>query len=142
MEDAKGGRNRVVVHFKDGKLRKGYTHDFTPASETFHLIDEAGNIFQIKCGELKAIFFVKSLIGKRTYVEKKKFSEVDCSGLRGLKIKVKFSDGEIMRGTTLAYNSDRKGFYMSPLDPESNNERVYVIADATVEVKVGAPAEQ
>jgi hypothetical protein len=142
LEESKTGRNRIVVRYKDGKLRKGYTHDFTPVSQIFHLIDEAGNIHDIDCKDLKAVFFVRSLVGNRDYNEKKRFEEVDCTGLRGLKIKVTFMDGEVLRGMTLSYNKERKGFYIVPIDPETNNERIFVIADATKDVKVGPGAEK
>ena len=36
-------RNRVVVRFNDGRLLKGYTHDFLPEKDLFHLIEEASS---------------------------------------------------------------------------------------------------
>lgn len=62
--------------------------------------------------------------------------------LRGMKIKVKFADGELIRGTTTGYNKKRKGFFLFPVDPQSNNERIYVVADAVHDVKVGSAAEE
>jgi len=135
-------RNRIVAHFKGGKLLKGYTHDFTPAGETFHLTDEGGNVHQVKCSDLKALFFVKTFEGRKEYVEKKRFDQVDPGSIRGLKIKVKFIDGEVIRGTSLGYSKDRKGFYIVPIDPDCNNERIYVIADSVLSVEVGSDAEK
>jgi hypothetical protein len=66
---------------------------------------------------------------------------VDCSALRGLKIKLEFSDGEVIRGFSLGFSKERKGFYITPIDPQSNNERIYVIADALRDVKIGSAAE-
>ncbi|MGD8978849.1 MAG: hypothetical protein PVI51_00380 [candidate division WOR-3 bacterium] len=139
-------RNRIVVHFKDGRLLKGFTHDFTPVKETFHLTSELehdkGKIYEVFCPNLKAIFFVKTLDGNVNYKEKKLFSEVDASNLRGIKIKIEFNDGEVMCGISLGYSKKRKGFFIVPVDPQSNNERVYVIASAVKEVKLGSAAEQ
>jgi hypothetical protein len=136
----------VVVHFKDGRLLKGFTHDFTPMKDSFHLTSEQnkdrGSEYEIDCADLKAIFFVKTLEGNKDYVEKKKFDEVDTSGIKGLKIKVVFADGEIIRGISLGYSKSSKGFFVIPVDPESNNERIYVISDALKEVKVGEAAEK
>ncbi|UCG30392.1 MAG: hypothetical protein JSV53_00525 [candidate division WOR-3 bacterium] len=138
-------RNRIVLHFKDNRLLKGYTHDFTPLREKFHLISEGevdrGNVYEINCSDLKAVFFVKSLEGNRDYIEKKDFSDVDAVGLRGLKVKVEFPDGEVIRGTSFGYSRGRKGFFVIPVDPGSNNERIYVVANRVRDVRVGAEAE-
>jgi hypothetical protein len=85
---------------------------------------------------------VKTLDGNVNYKEKKLFSEVDASNLRGIKIKIEFNDGEVMCGISLGYSKKRKGFFIIPVDPQSNNERVYVIASAVKEVKLGSAAEQ
>lgn len=139
-------RNRIVVHFKDGRLYKGFTHDFTPVKDTFHLTSELehdkGKIYEVFCPNLKAVFFVKTLQGNPEYKEKKRFDEVDISNLRGIKIKIEFNDGEVMCGISLGYSKKRKGFFIVPVDPKSNNERVYVIASAVKDVKLGSAAEQ
>lgn len=141
-----GERNRVVVHFKDGRVLKGYTHNFTPLKETIHLTSEQDkdteNISEISTADLKAIFFVKTFEGNKDYVEKKRFDEVDNPDLRGMKVKAEFSDGEIIRGTSLGYSRERKGFFIVPVDPQCNNERIYVLADALEDVKLGSAAEK
>lgn len=146
MDGVTTERNRIVVHFKDGRLLKGYTHDFTPVKESFHITSEMesdqGKIFEVFCPQLKAIFFVKTLNGNADYKEKKRFEEVDMSGLRGIKIKIEFNDGEVLRGISLGYSKNRKGFFVIPVDPKSNNERVYVVANAVRDVKLGSAAEK
>jgi hypothetical protein len=141
-----GERNRVVVHFKDGRVLKGYTHNFTPLKETIHLTSEQDkdteNIYEISTAELKAIFFVKTFEGDKDYVEKKRFDKVDNPHLRGMKVKAEFSDGEIIRGTNLGYSRERKGFFIVPVDPQCNNERIYVLADALEDVTLGSDAEK
>jgi hypothetical protein len=138
-------RNKVVVRYKNGKILKGYTHDFSPAARDFHLISETpgdkGKTYGVETAELKAVFFVKTLNGNKAYHERKQFRDTDSTRLRGLKIKVKFTDGEVMRGTTLGYNKAKKGFFIIPVDPEENNDRVYVVADAVREVVTGSAAE-
>lgn len=139
-------RNRIVLHFDDNKVLKGYTHDFTPLRETFHLISEhdsdKGRIHEIHCSDLKAVFFVKTLDGNKDHVEKNDFHGVDDVELRGLKVKVEFADGEVIRGTSFGYSRNRKGFFVVPVDPRSNNERIYVIADNLRTVRVGAAADK
>lgn len=144
--DQIGARNRIVVHYKDGTLLKGYTHDFNPVRETFHLTKDAdageGTVSEVKVTDLIAVFFVKTLEGDRYYTEKKRFDEIDSSKLKGLKIKVTFNDGEIIRGVTLGYNRNKKGFFVVPIDPQSNNERIYVVTDAVSAVGLGDDAEK
>lgn len=139
-------RNRVVAHFKDGRLLKGHTHDFTPVKDMFHLVSEldadSGHTYEVKTADLKALFFVKILDGRKEYAEKKSFEDVDSSNLRGLSIMVEFYDGEILRGKSLGYNKKKKGFFIVPVDPVSNNERIFVVAEAVREVKLGSAAEE
>ncbi|OQX54896.1 MAG: hypothetical protein B5M53_05240 [Candidatus Cloacimonas sp. 4484_209] len=132
-------RNKIVVHFKDGRLLKGYTLDFTPIKKIFHLTSEmeedAGKTYEISTTELKAIFFVKTLKGNKDYYEKKSFDEIDKTKLRGIKLEVEFFDGEIISGTSFVYKSDKEGFFMVPLDEKSNNSRIYIIKDAACSIK-------
>jgi hypothetical protein len=125
-------------------MLKGYTHDFTPLKEIFHVISEEGKgeerISEVKTADLKAIFFVKSLEGNKAYAEKKQFDEVGNPPLGGLKIKVRFADGEVISGTSHGYGAERKGFFITPVDPRSNNERVFAFTHAIKEVKVGSAA--
>jgi choline kinase len=138
-------RNKVVAHYNDGRLLKGYTHDFTPARNIFHLTSQEesdfGTIHEIKLSDLKAVFFVKTWRGSLKYKEKKRFEETDTSHLRGMKIKVIFKDGETIRGVSLGYSKMKRGFFVIPLDPLSNNERVYILNAAVREVKIAAAAE-
>jgi len=138
-------RNRVVVRFNDGRLLKGYTHDFMAEKDYFHLIEETpsgiGTSHEIKVPDLKAVFFVKTFAGNKDYNEKKNFKEVNAAALHGIKIKVAFKDGEVLCGLSLGYNKTKKGFFIVPIDPLSNNDRIYVIAASTVEVIVGPAAE-
>ncbi len=136
-------RNQVVVRFRDGTLQKGYTHDFTPLRDTFHLTleDGSGEVLDINISQLKATFFVKSFDGDRNYVEKKFFEQVDQSRFRGLKIRVVFEDGEIIRGISLGYTERKKGFFLIPVDPDCNNDRIYIISEACKDIKVGEIAQ-
>ena len=126
--------NRVVAHFQDGRLLKGFTYDFLPGREVFHLADTAPGARPVKVpvAELKAIFFVKTFDGdpQRPKVNDPAAAEA----APGRRIRIVFKDGEVLVGTTQGYNPSRPGFFVVPADPESNNERCYVVAAATREV--------
>ena len=139
-------RVRVVVRYSDGRLLKGYTHDFLPEKDFFHLIEETpsgtGTSHEIKVPDLKAVFFVKTFGGNKDYNEKKSFKEINAAALHGIKIKITFKDGEVLCGLSLGYNRTKKGFFIVPIDPLSNNDRIYVVAGSTADVTVGAGAER
>jgi len=82
--------------------------------------------------DLKALFFVKSLVGDPEHVEKNEFDSAPSPGER--RICAAFRDGEILKGTTADYSPGLPGFFLVPADPESNIERCYVVASATKEV--------
>ncbi len=138
-------RSRLVVHLNDGTLLKGYSSDFEPGVDSFRLVSEMekdkGQTHEVKCADLKAIFYVKTFEGKKEYVEKKKFDNIDSYGLLGIKIKVEFPDGEVIRGMSFDYGEDFKGFFIMPVDPKGNNQKIYVITDNVTDIKIGDDAD-
>jgi hypothetical protein len=124
--------NRIVARFADGRMLKGTTQDFAPAKEVFHLIGSEGGArpVQIAVADLKAVFFVKSWVGNPAYNELKEFG----GPVAGRKVQVTFKDGEALVGSTQGYQPDRHGFFMVPADPQSNNDRVYVVLAAVAQV--------
>lgn len=133
--------NRIVVRYKGGTVVKGVTHDFIPEKPKFHLVHQDGRIEEIDAELLKAIFFVKTYEGDKTYQEKRGFTGVDPKNIRGIKVKITFLDNEVIYGSTMGYNKQRKGFFVLPADPASNNFRIYVVASAIKEIKLGSLAE-
>jgi len=125
--------NRIVVRFVDGRMVKGTTQDFAPGKEAFHAIPSDGGSRPIKVliADLKAVFFVKDLIGNPGYHETKNFT----GPVAGRKLEVTFADGEVLVGTTQAYQPNRPGFFLVPADARSNNDRVYVVSKAVKDVK-------
>ncbi len=130
-------KNKVVVHFLDGTIMKGYTYDFNTNKEIFHLIqvEDEKRPVEVSTAFMKAVFFVKTFEGNENHRSPEEFSEESVKGFAGLKIKITFSDGEVMYGATHGYTPNRKGFFMFPADKESNNERAFVIQKSTTEVK-------
>lgn len=122
---------QVVVHFADGRLLKGHATDFFPNRETFHLEEKrSGETSEIKVSELKGIFFVKTFAGNPSRHERK---DLERQGM-GKRIQVKFKDGEVQIGYTSGYSPDRPGFFLFPADPDSNNEKIFVVTAATQSV--------
>jgi hypothetical protein len=125
--------NKVVARYRDGKVIKGSTTDFLPTRDTFHVHPEGGGAAQVvKHGDLKAIFFVRDFAGNPAHRDKNEFDPE--KPVIGRKIRVVFTDGEVMVGTTQGYQPGRPGFFVVPADPNSNAERCYVLTAATKEV--------
>ena len=134
--------NQVVAHLLDGKVFKGTTEDFFPNRPNFHLrLVGSGAVKEVECRTLKAVFFVKDFEGNPRHRDIQSFVRESGGANQGRKIAALFKDGELICGYTLTYAPEREGFFVSPSDPGSNNLRVYVLAHATQEVKVGAEAE-
>ncbi|HEX5131453.1 MAG TPA: hypothetical protein VFX92_03080 [Candidatus Krumholzibacteria bacterium] len=128
--------NKVVARYVDGRMHKGFTNDFTPAKDEFHIaLDGAAASappIKVRRGELKALFFVKDFAGNPEHDEKKDLDAARAGS--GRKIRVVFKDGEELVGTTLGYQSGRPGFFLELVDKGSNIERCYVVTAATREV--------
>ena len=125
--------NRVVAHYRDGRLVKGSTADFLPARDVFHIALESGGApVPVQISDLKAVFFVRDLVGRPGQPKRNEFDPAKPA--IGRKIRVAFKDGEVMLGTTQGYQPGRPGFFVYPADPQSNIERCFVISDATQEV--------
>jgi hypothetical protein len=119
--------NKIVVHDKSGKILKGTTADFLPKRPVFHLAIggiHGEEIQKILVDNLKAIFFVKDYDGDKDYNETKDFGDFPASGK---KIRAKFKDGETITGYTHSINMDQPGLFLVPVDPKSNNERIFVV---------------
>ncbi|HAV43677.1 TPA: hypothetical protein DCX15_06690, partial [bacterium] len=133
--------NKVVVKYLDGRIAKGDTLDFAPIRNTFHLNvietnEEGGNlgVREVDISHLKAVFFVKDFAGRPEYKERDEFLPGDEK--RGKRITIEFRDGEKLRALTMTRADTTKGgFLVSPVDPESNNIRIFVVSTAVKEIK-------
>ena len=129
-------QNKIVAHYQDGSLMKGITNDFSPNKDIFHLFPQdappGSKTLEVRVPELKAVFFVKDYVGKPEYNDRKEFASI--KPVVGRKIKVVFTDGELMIGTTYGYQPNRPGFFVVPADLQSNIERCFVVTSATREV--------
>lgn len=128
-------QNKIVVRYQDGSLMKGTTNDFFPNKDTFHIIPAnalpGSKSLEVRVPALKAVFFVKNFDGNREYNDNKEFDS--NKPVVGRKIKVVFTDGELLIGTTHGYQPNRPGFFIVPADSQSNIERCFVVMSAVRE---------
>lgn len=120
---------KVVVRYVDGTILKGYTYDFFPNKPSFHFYpvggETSGGGAEISMQKLKCVFFVRDFDGNPAHDEQKEFAQDGTYS--GRRVEVRFSDGEVLTGSTMGYAPDRLGFFLSPADPLSNNIRIFVI---------------
>ncbi len=134
-----GERTKIVVHYMNGRVIKGYSYDFYPNKPHFHLLPPvagfslAAEAIEVRIKDLKAVFFVKDFVDDPSYNERKYFVEGERPP--GRKVGVKFRDGEILVGSTVGYDPQRPGFFLIPADPKSNNLRVFVVSTAVTRIR-------
>lgn len=134
--------NKVVARYLDGRVLKGVTRDFSANRVSFHIeVHGTGEIVELRCRHLKALFFVRSLDGDSARQDLRGFVEGPAETAQGRKIAVRFRDDEFVCGYTLSWSPDRDGFFLFPSDAGSNNQRIYVVTASTDEVKSGPQAE-
>jgi hypothetical protein len=127
---------KVVARYSNGKRVKGFSQDFFPNKDCFHIYPAAkpsGEAVEVLVKELKAIFFVKDFAGNYLYNERKKYLQEEKPS--GRKIEVTFKDGEVLVGSTLGYDPSRPGFFLFPVDPKCNNIRVFAVTAAVKTVR-------
>lgn len=126
-------QNLVVARYRDGRIVKGTTYDFGPQKKAFHMIplgEEGRKVSEVLFSDLKAVFFVKSLEGKQDHPLTKDVSEEKAEPGTQMKVKITFLDGETLVGTTQGYAPEREGFFIVPLEGDSNNLRIFVMSKA------------
>ena len=118
--------NGVVLRYRDGHLTRAVlTREFTPLDFAVEAEGEDGEKLQVNISDLKAVFFVKDP-GKRE-------AEMQIGAVvedlpPGAPARVEFFDGEIIHGIVQEYRMEDSGFFLYPTSPESNNEKVFVVA--------------
>lgn len=124
-------QNHVVIHTISGEIIKGLTNDFSPHKDFFHLKEQPSEeMLEIDILDLKAVYFVKTYEGNQNHDED---TEAERVGF-GKKIRVLFKDGEELLGYTQGFSPNRPGFFVFPVDAESNNDRIFVVNSATDEI--------
>jgi hypothetical protein len=130
--------NRAIARYVDGRVVKGTTCDFSPGKEVFHLRDvEAPHgtpLVTVRVKDLKLLAFVHDFAGDPRRRSRGPFRRLHHT--EGNLIRVTFTDGEVLVGTSATYQPGRPGFFVEPAAENANEERIYVPAWATEDVAV------
>lgn len=131
-------RNRVAARFLDGRVIKGFAQNFNINRDAFEIqpFDDsaAGAPITIQLSALKAIFFVKDLTSTSRTGRAVGLDELETFPSQR-RLVVRFRDGEVIAGATCGYSPDRLGFFLFPLNPTTNNARVFVLRHALESIR-------
>ena len=143
-------RHKVVVNLRDGTVVKGYLETAVP-TDLASLLENplrkfpahlrllgangSGNL-EIDVTKAKAIFFVKSFEGDKNKNPVRFYA--NGPAVHGIWVEIRFHDGETVEG--VVHNSIHHliedGFLLSPSDPDSNNEVIYVVKSSIQNYRV------
>ena len=126
--------SKIVVRYLDGRILKGTTQNFFPQKPTFQLLPPGRTaLVEIAVSQLKAVFFVRDFLGNKLYKERKKVAEGDKP--QGRLVEVTCKDGEVLVGSTMGYDPGRPGFFLHPIDPKTNNIKVFLTSGGVAKVR-------
>jgi len=137
---------KAVTRLINGKVLKGYIDEFSPDQNEVNIKEEmTADLRTVKIGDVKAVFFVRSFEGDQEHKERKSYG---IAKVKGQRVFVKFRDGEGLvgflegdvpweKGFFLSKRgSNRKGFFLLPVDEDTNNIKVFVVSSSVDAVTV------
>lgn len=133
-------KKKAVVKYQNGEIIKGWVEDFRPARDFFILFplieySEEERI-EIDFSSLKAVFFVKDFSGDKNYKKVRTFNLDFKITPSQRKLIVNFIDGEHLYGTSHSYGRYKIGFFVYPVDPKDNSERIFVTHSAIDSIRL------
>ena len=124
-------QEKIIAHFLNKKLLKGFSEDFSQDKYFFNITDkDTQDKLEIALLLLKAVFFVKDFEGNNAYKEKYDIDRINV----GQKVKIQFKDNETIIGYTPGFSPQGIGFFLYPPDPQSNNEKIFVVNANTAKI--------
>ena len=125
-------------------MTKGFSRDFDPARESFHLVRRDGEVAasqEIRLDDLKALFQVKTWgrkdkhLGQQLEGFPEKARPAKAPVPTAVKTVIEFYDGEKIFGYSLDYDPNRRGFFVVPADPGDNNRKIFVLTSSLVNIQ-------
>jgi hypothetical protein len=116
---------RVVIHFQTGRTLSGWGDNFLPTEEEILVKDQDDVIQRVALRDVKIICFVKAFAtdSRATHLPPAK---ILYQAVHGRKVRLQFKDGEKLEGVASLNERPLRGFFVTPLNPNSNNIAIYV----------------
>ena len=126
---------KVVVRRFDRETLTGFVNPFSYLQpEGLELLRQDGSLAVLPYGEIRSVAFVKDFDGEpepsRVFLNRPK--------LEGLWVRMVFRDGEVMDGIlpNNLLSWEAAGLTVTPPEPDSNNQKVFVPREALRSVQV------
>jgi type IV pilus assembly protein PilB len=119
--------NKVVARFLDGRILKGWCLSFHPEKPVLKIeaVDRTTS-YEIDWEDLKALFFVREFEGLKRGSEDAVLAQASPVSKLSQHVHLEFLDGEVIQGYAEGLKRERKGFFITPMDPQSNNLRIFI----------------
>jgi hypothetical protein len=123
----------MVIHFMDGRVLKGFGSIISPGEAVMEFKDLEEKIHWVDLKTIKGAFYVRSF--ESTH-HKSRPTLGGWTASHGQKVRVTFKDGEILEGLVndVTRLAQAGGFYVVPIDPSSNNYRMWLNREAILKV--------
>lgn len=116
---------RVVIHYLDGSTLRGYGDSFLPWEEEVLVKDQHEKMVHVRLADVKIICFVRHHDSDCSATHKAS-PPLQFQAVPGRRIQLRFKDGEQLVGVASLEAPPRSGFFLTPLNPNSNNRRVFI----------------
>lgn len=126
----------IVAHFIDGSVVKGVSLDVNALKPVCHLKPADGPTVEVLLAKVKALFFVKTMVGQKDYQEGKAAAAGDPRLVGAKRVRVVFADKEEIVGLMNRFPPNTPFFFLLPIDPGSNNIRILVNRAAVKQLAV------
>lgn len=129
----------IVVHYRDGRTLTGWGDNFFPTEGEIFVKDMLESVVKVSLAEVKVVCFVKQLNTDRRETHRPA-APLIFQPVPGNRVDIVFRDGERMEGIASLTRLPDHGFFVTPLNPNSNNLQVYVNPAAVLRLRIQTPA--
>jgi hypothetical protein len=120
------GWQAVVGKYRDGRLVRGFTNDFSAKRPYLHISPAPGSHQAqfVSLAHLEALFFMRDTA--TTGGSQDTGGPTEPAIVHGRKVALSLPNGEEMIGATLNYKINGNGFFVTPLDGAHGTARVFI----------------
>ena len=115
----------MVIHFQTGTTLACWGDNFLPLEAEIMVKDEQDQIRSVALKDVKVVCFVKAF-ATDSRTTHRPATQLLYQAVPGRKVKLFFKDGEKLEGISSLNDRPLRGFFVTPLNPNSNNIHVYV----------------
>ena len=119
---------KVVVRFKDGTTLRGFGDNFMPGDADILVQDLDDHLHTVMLRDVKLVCFVKEFTSE-DHNGHERLARLIYQPVPGRTVEITFRDGEKLQGVTTLSTKPTGGFFVTPLNPHSNNVHIFVNSD-------------